>query len=133
MRTIKFRGKDNHGTWRYGYLVCLENNPAIYFQVGNGEVKRMDWVYVKPESVGQFTGLYDKDSKEIYEGDIIRRPSSNRYYVVKFDMDFFPVFALFYSIGGNIHFADYLKVDYADTYEVVGNIYDNPGLVTNDF
>ena len=69
MRTIKFRGqKTTNGVWVYGSLVYSnEIQTAIYFQTGSGLVKSMEWVYVNPETVGQFTGLYDKNEKEIYE------------------------------------------------------------------
>ena len=70
MRTIKFRGqKPSNGAWVYGSLVYSDEiRPAIYFQTGNGLVKVMDWVYVNSETIGQFTNLYDKNKKEIYEG-----------------------------------------------------------------
>lgn len=123
MRTIKFRAKNINDVWYYGSLVySKENDAAIYFQTGNDSIKRMDWVYVNQETIGQFTSLYDCDGKEIFEGDIL--DFNGLTVEVRFVRG---VFALL--INGNLdeELCGDCRTDLFA--KVIGNIYDNPDIL----
>lgn len=126
MRTIKFRGKKpTNGVWVYGSLVYSnEIQAAIYFQTGSGLVKSMEWVYVNPETVGQFTGLYDKNEKEIYEGDILKVQGLGEKIEVRFVRG---VFAFLWN--GDLDDEAPINAPTQEWAEVVGNIHDNPKLI----
>ncbi len=134
MRTIKFRGKNLDGEWVYGFYVeeerqTLNGFEKKYFIVNDG------YDYVKPDTVGQFTGLHDKDGKEIYEGDIIEytheiciEDGPGTYVgVVGFCEG---VFCLHEDSDATIAYAIYHSEEYGGIC-VIGNIHDNPELLTN--
>lgn len=111
MRTIKFRAQDiASNKWLYGDIRHHKNDVCIFEQGGNrGE-------QVKPETVGQFTGLHDKNGKEIYEGDIIRHKDMVKPYHVIYDG---------HQFAPN---DGWRSLSYPKHWEVVGNVFDDPGL-----
>lgn len=130
MREYKFRGKDLKGEWRYGFLFydydCTDKySPFINWKDekylgGIGEEE------VEEETLGQFTGLYDKNGKEIYEGDVLQIDIDRAY--VKWN-DKYGYFQLI-PIGDYYFDSDVIgeALEYLEE-EIIGNIYDNKELL----
>lgn len=130
MRTIKFRAKDFDGVWHYGSLVYSNILDAkIYSQTVKGSLKIPDWLFVTPDTIGQFTGLKDGKGKEIYEGDIVKWKADNRLYAVIFKWGMFYASVEVCNEGTYGGFPLHSLTEHDDEdCEIVGNIYDNPEL-----
>ena len=134
MREFKFRGKRNLGnSWIYGSLVSSDEIHAILFPVGNVELKQMKAIYVKPNTIGQLTGLTDCKGKEIYEGDILSFTvfdvfGGDRQYrgVVRY---YGSRFMIWQSLDGDNAFDLDWIIEQDDECEIIGNIYDNPEMI----
>ena len=129
MRTIKFRGKSIDGKeWLYGDLVSSADKKRFAILVNNKE--SYDECEVDPETIGQFTGLYDCNGNEIYEGDIVEWEKDGLMYVVKFwaGMFYASVKECNDGIFGGFPLHALTKHDDRKC-EIVGNIYDNPELM----
>lgn len=138
MRTIKFRGRDIYnGEWACGSLFHgispIDRHPYSVILTdkkydAEGHLPKdialgfcCDEVFlVDPSTVGQFTGLHDKNDKEIYEGDILCEIETNIKVAVVYEA---PMFCYTDNIFG------YKFLNLPENYVIIGNIHDNPELL----
>ena len=133
MREILFRAKlksDNgihkKGEWVYGhYCELIDGKKAIPYIYGNGEVNK--------NTVGQYTGLTDKNGKKIFEGDIVSitalgndhcQKGARTTACIENYMGNSCICVYGGSLGVTLHS---ILIDH--TVEVIGNIHDNPELL----
>lgn len=145
MREILFRGKRfDNGEWETGSLL-IERMSTSDQQVLIADKMTGYPTLVLPETVGQYTGLTDKNGKKIFEGDILRESAKNGWEkknFVGFEVFWHDNDSCDRHIGwqmNRLHF--YGSLSGADIYpiafrpewtrrmEVIGNIYDNPELM----
>ena len=92
-----------------------EERPIVKYSFDENNI-----LYKKGLKIMQYTGIKDKNGKEIYEGDIVFESSGKEYFKVVFEDGSFRLESEEYSL---------LLKNYAHICEVVGNIYENPELI----
>ena len=140
MREILFRGKRvDNGEWVYGwYCQSFSNGKVrtyIILPVLHYAIDGLVYMEVIPETVGQYTGLTDKNGTKIFEGDIVEivtvDKKENRKFVVEIgecletneEVCCYAVYHRFF--GTPITF----PINHIDLTEVIGNIHDNKELL----
>ena len=126
---IKFRGKfPKTGEWLYGDLI--RNVEGAFAIVPPYEISMNNYYrnyVVDKETIGQYTGLKDKNGREIYEGDILcYRDAKFQTHIVYHNGGFY-----FSHFGGTTFTA--IGDHEINKYTVVGNIYDNKELLTQGY
>lgn len=135
MRDFLFRAKriDNN-EWVEGLFVHMNDDPEMWVSFTDEEMERYKghflekirgvWVKIHRNSIGQFTGLLDKNRTMIFEGDIIQYANDIRYEVLWNNTH------LCYWVRGiNDDDVDVLSNLYGSEIDILGNIYDNPELL----
>lgn len=145
-RTIKFRGKSIYDEeWLYGFLVKIEKDRyAVIPPLNDIDIEKSIGMYeVCLETIGQFTGLYDKNGKEIYEGDIVEwlffsyDCHGEQVYYLKGYIEWhqggliFNVTEKDFEDAGFYAISD-LHTDTESDVKILGNIYDNPDLIKKE-
>lgn len=141
MREIKFRGKNNEGSWHYGLLTFIFNRYAIAHVENENTVD-----LIEKESIGQYTGLLDKELNEIYEDDLLDVDYPNGTFLAKvvYELGSFHIVAVKGSIidyfpknwNDNVlgltalHWEqDCTDGNAIDSVKIVGNIHENTSLL----
>lgn len=130
-REILFRGKRvGNGEWTEGLYsigtICSKGDFYLAPVIRKKPQKRFDtdWDEVIPETVGQYTGLTDKNGVRIFEGDILSE--NGEHFIVVYDNKW-AKFKLQY-----IHAIQYPEWNRGILMKVIGNVHDNPELLKGE-
>ena len=128
MRTIKFRGKRLDGEWVCGFYQPHANGKVVFIGDYSGLTDIPKLHKVIPESVGQWTGLVDKNGKEIFEGDVVKYNDRKEFIQTVITVPELGTGhyirrpgAGYYTLNGSV------VSEYG--VEIIGNIHDNPELM----
>ena len=133
MRQIKFRGqRTDTKEWVYGYYLKAtasqlgEDIPLASARICHCIIQDGIKFYVIPESVGQFTGLLDKQGKEIYEGDIVTFDRNDRLSFILWSQSWcgFAMYEHQDKLGMKLNM--FVNMD---KFEIIGNIHENKELM----
>lgn len=150
MKHYKFRGKTvDTNEWVCGNLLSYDDEQLylIEFKYENMYLKKQ----VLKETIGQFTGLFDRNGIEIYEDDLLKsfEENGNDFYLygdtthveflngaycisILYDMTPFPLYDYNFVYDSNIHYPDKTYLcNWLSDFEVVGNLIDNKNFKKN--
>ena len=151
VREILFRGKRiDNGEWVEGNLFVSDTDGRTHILVGTRRIT-IEWE-VYPSTVGQFTGLIDKNGKRIFEGDIVRYTfdspddptATENGLKVRTGRIFWSDWRASFAVTAGRNLSEALNNDVAryvrgrqiyqyvrgaNTVEVIGNIHDNPEML----
>ena len=143
MREFLFRGKHIHilpknehldGIWVYGYLSGKNYINVVDEDEYGG--KFTSEMLIDPETICQYTGLTDKNGRKIFERDIVKAICKTKDedltiddFIIKWDK-YYCKFVGYYTNKENVY--NPLLFSSQTSFEVIGNIFDNPELIGND-
>jgi len=151
MRDYKFRGKrKDNGEWVYGYYYSFANRHHIHVIEPWPGGASLACYEVDPVTVGEYTGLHDKNGVEIYEGDILKVKTNwkkskgfeafsddgmgcmvkgETYWTVEYKIFGHMMGFMVYGIDRRFNKPITKNTIYGNEAEIVGNIYENPELL----
>lgn len=137
-RLLNVAGDKMPSNWVYGGICKGDGDHSIiYGSNAYPDLRICDKYAVYTDTIGQYTGIIDKNGKKLFEGDIVRFINEDEIGVVSivhYDVDLlsftFESEFSFYTLSDVLHLYDYGE---GEKFEIIGNIYDNPDLIHWDF
>lgn len=125
MREILFRGKTAIGEWVYGNLIAIKDDTVFVIQ----EKTLLSTKHlVESSSIGQYTGLTDKNGTKIFEGDIVE--FATRKHKVVFENRYGTAYyGIVIAENETWGFDNMIR---AESIKVIGNIHDNSELIESE-